>query len=533
LVGRKIYVYSSENTSKQPYIAVKYHNFDNAAHDSVINQASADFDKNTSATGYKDISVTVTLNGNSLRAIYNGTNLLQQGTDYSVSGNMVTIKKEYIENQPVGNTNLIFRFSAGNDQTFAINVSDSSDNSESDSSGDSNYENTQNSDSDDITIIKEDNGVVQAVIEEGMFKKLMDQSVADGDTGIRKITIDVPKEEGAKTYEILLPTAAVTAGDETIYEVGLNTELAALTLPANMLKPSEFRQTSDVTFEVRTADKESISVNTKAAIGEHPFIELNIKVDGKNISWNNPEAPVRVSIPYKPTASELKDSEHIIVQYIDGYGNLIPISNSRYNTDTEDVTFTTAHFGQYAISYTVKSFDDIETYSWAKKEIEVLASRGIIKGTSEKAFDPGDNISRADFIVLLIRTLGLNAKVENNFSDVKPDDYYYEALGIAKKLGIADGTGNNIFNPETRISRQDMMVITARALREIKKLNTDGTRADLDAFHDRGQISAYAAEDLSAMIKSGLIKGNDDMINPLSNTTRAEAAVLMYRIFNK
>ena len=39
---------------------------------------------------------------------------------------------------------------------------------------------------------------------------------------------------------------------------------------------------------------------------------------------------------------------------------------------------------------------------------------------------------------------------------------------------------------------------------------------------------------LALMVAEGLIKGNaDGTINPLGNTTRAEAAVIMQRILNK
>ncbi len=88
-----------------------------------------------------------------------------------------------------------------------------------------------------------------------------------------------------------------------------------------------------------------------------------------------------------------------------------------------------------------------------KKQIEVLASKGIIKGTSDTTFNPSENITRADFICLLIRGLNLNAKIESNFSDVKPEKYYYQAVGIAKKLGIAQGYGENIFDPEGPINQ--------------------------------------------------------------------------------
>ena len=57
---------------------------------------------------------------------------------------------------------------------------------------------------------------------------------------------------------------------------------------------------------------------------------------------------------------------------------------------------------------------------------------------------------------------------------------------------------------------------------------------DLSTFSDGGMIADYAEPHVSAMVAEGLIKGNaDGTINPLGNTTRAEAAVIMNRILEK
>lgn len=76
----------------------------------------------------------------------------------------------------------------------------------------------------------------------------------------------------------------------------------------------------------------------------------------------------------------------------------------------------------------------------------MLASKGIIYGISAENFAPQANITRGDFLKPLIGTLGLQAEVEDNFDDVSRSDYYYEAAGIAKKLGICIGVGNNKLN---------------------------------------------------------------------------------------
>jgi hypothetical protein len=98
---------------------------DTTPQNSTIEPTTATFDKYASSTDYKDIAVTMTLNGNTLVAIKNGENTLTADTDYTVSGDTVTIKKEYLATQAVGSVELTFDFSAGVDPTLTVTVSDS------------------------------------------------------------------------------------------------------------------------------------------------------------------------------------------------------------------------------------------------------------------------------------------------------------------------------------------------------------------------------------------------------------------------
>ncbi|MED1857064.1 X2-like carbohydrate binding domain-containing protein, partial [Brevibacillus reuszeri] len=97
---------------------------DTTPQNSTISPTTASFDKYTSATNYKDVQTTATLNGNTLSSIKNGSTPLVLGTDYTISGSTVTIKKEYLVSQAVGTTSLIFTFSAGATQTLTITMSD-------------------------------------------------------------------------------------------------------------------------------------------------------------------------------------------------------------------------------------------------------------------------------------------------------------------------------------------------------------------------------------------------------------------------
>ncbi|RUT46095.1 licheninase [Paenibacillus anaericanus] len=181
---------------------------------------------------------------------------------------------------------------------------------------------------------------------------------------------------------------------------------------------------------------------------------------------------------------------------------------------------------------TPSNFSDIGSqYSWAKEAIEQLTALGIIQGTSKTTFDPGHKVTRGEFILGLVKALGLKASSDGNFEDVDQNSEYYEAIGIAKQLGITNGIDGKKFNPEAEISRQDMMVLITNALKKLGKLSETGTASELNKFKDGSKVADYAAEAIATLIKEGIVLGDGSFIHPKGTATRAEMAVIIYRIY--
>jgi len=364
-----------------------------------------------------------------------------------------------------------------------------------------------------------------------------DAGTASIDLGSHNITLDgtvvtIPQISGVNTYSVGIPVPDLSSTDSQ-GSLTLNTDTGNITVPSNMLTGVSGISGSKAEISIGQGNRDNLPDDVQAAIGDRPLVQVTLSVDGEQTEWNNPDAPVTVSIPYTPTAEELSDPEHITVWYIDGKGNVVEVPSGKYDPATGMVTFSTTHFSNYAVVYVTKTFDDLGSAVWAKKPIEVLASKGILTGISEKEYNPQTNITRADFLYFLIRTLGVDAKIDGNFDDISSDTYYYNEIAIAKKFGITSGTGNNKFSPDTSITRQDMMVLTERALRMLNKLEVHGTASDLDKFADNSLVAAYAIKGVSSVVKEGLIVGSGGKVNPLGNTTRAEAAAFLYRVYDK
>ncbi len=302
--------------------------------------------------------------------------------------------------------------------------------------------------------------------------------------------------------------------------------------------------------EVRTTD---FSLSMKAEIAV-PDQKLEVTLNGNNL---NGLYAYEALITYDPKQVEFDKAESrlkgfFIPPKIDNGRMMIAFthignkSGEQGNTVLSNIVFKGKARGDAKIKlayvkaldpkltattfiYTI--FNDLSGYDWAKKEIESLMVSGIIKGISATTFNPGANITRADFISLLIRALKLSATVDGNFNDIKQSDYYYKEVGIAKKLGIAQGLEDNRFEPKKSISRQDMMVLAARAMK-ISGKPLDESASDLSHFSDSGEVATYAARQLGQMAKEGIIKGDNGMIKPNGKAIRAEAAVIIYRIMN-
>lgn len=182
----------------------------------------------------------------------------------------------------------------------------------------------------------------------------------------------------------------------------------------------------------------------------------------------------------------------------------------------------------------VVSFTDVEDNFWGRDYIVELASKGVVNGYPDGSFKPNDNVKRADFLIMLLRGLGIDISAEkaaeNNFSDVDPASYYAAACSIAKKMGIASGNGDGTFSPESYITRQDMMILAKKALENKLGNEITGDASVLDQFNDKADISAYAVNSLAAMVDAGIVNGMGEGIAPKANTTRAQSAVIISKI---
>lgn len=311
----------------------------------------------------------------------------------------------------------------------------------------------------------------------------------------------------------------------------ISTDIGSITVQSNMLTDVAGAEGDKAQITFGLGDKSSLPEDVRDRIGDRPLIQLSLSIDGQQTSWNNPDAPVKVSIPYTPTEEELSNPESIVVWYIDGSGNVVTVPNGHYDPATGTVTFYTTHFSDFAVAYNKVSFKDVPEDAWYNKAVSFIAARGITEGTGNDHFSPELNLKRGEFLVLMMRAYGIapDEKPTGNFSDAG-NTYYTGYLAAAKRLGISAGVGNNRFAPEKEITRQEMFTMLYNALKVIGQLPKGDSGRTMFDYSDASEIASWAKEAMAHFVRTGTVSGSAGKLSPADTATRAEMAQLLHNL---
>ncbi|GEM_PF-2822037 len=370
----------------------------------------------------------------------------------------------------------------------------------------------------------------QLSIAATLFRQAVQLAKPD-DQGVRHLIVRMQTAPGAQAYRIKLPSEALSAEGRGVSWT-LSTPHGSLVVSGDMLHELKLKAADVVDFFFSLQEwKDRDSVLTEG-IGDRPVLELNMSVNGQRVHWQNNRSSARVTIPYMPSLNESLSPEKLVVWYIDESGKAVVVPNGRYDASRSGMTFRTKHFSSFAIAYSAKSFADLTGVPWARKSVEALAGKGIVNGLSVSRYGPDLPVKRADFLVLLMKTLELadGEGARSQFSDVPSFAYYASAVQTARELGIAKGDASNRFKPDAPITRQEMAVLAYRALAAANVI-LPSERDMLDGYEDAANLAEYAKEGVAALTAQGLIQGDGNRFRPGSLTSRAEAAVFIYRLY--
>lgn len=173
-------------------------------------------------------------------------------------------------------------------------------------------------------------------------------------------------------------------------------------------------------------------------------------------------------------------------------------------------------------------FSDISGFEWAKDAILSLYKRNIISGVGENLFQPEREVKREEFMKMLLLSAGIEIKRGNSeLNDVDNDAWYAPYIYTAVESDVTKGISDNEFGIGKSVTRQDVAVL-------IWRIENEPTAEYADEFSDEADISEYALNAVRWMKKEGLISGySDNTFKPKKSITRAEAAQILNSFLTK
>jgi hypothetical protein len=191
------------------------------------------------------------------------------------------------------------------------------------------------------------------------------------------------------------------------------------------------------------------------------------------------------------------------------------IGNSIYTAISSDITFK-----------------DVAN-NWSKKFIDTMVNKQIIAGYVDGTFKPRNNVTRAEFVSILVNALGVKTVGASTygFTDVASNKWYADAINSAAKLGLIAGKGDKTFSPEATITRQEAASIVANALKFVAKpvmVTATESTSLFTSYKDKAKVANWAKENVAIAIKSGIILGvSPTALNPVGTSSRAEAVTML------
>lgn len=184
-------------------------------------------------------------------------------------------------------------------------------------------------------------------------------------------------------------------------------------------------------------------------------------------------------------------------------------------------------------------YSDVHEGDGFYDSVKYVYQEGIMTGLNETTFGPAEDLSRAQFAVILYRMEGSpEVAYRDQFKDVSsdPGQFYRDAVMWASSedvdiiTGYTEGPLAGCFGPADKITREQMAVMMYRYA---QYKGNDVTGGELGSFPDSGQVSAFAQEAMGWANSTGLITGNDDgTLAPQGTASRAVCATIIKRFMD-
>ncbi|MBE6997497.1 MAG: hypothetical protein E7427_04930 [Ruminococcaceae bacterium] len=207
----------------------------------------------------------------------------------------------------------------------------------------------------------------------------------------------------------------------------------------------------------------------------------------------------------------------------------VTVTDGTFTMPADDVTVTVRFKENKTEPRPVQTFTDVKPDDWFYEGVKYVADQGLMNGVADGLFDPNGTTTRGMIVTILYRLEGSPAVTgENPFTDVAAGQWYSDAVIWAAENKIVEGFEDGTFRPNEPITREQLAAILYRYAQSKGQGFTGLWSFQLD-FPDAGDVSDWANEAMSWMVMNGVINGKDGRLVPKGSASRAETAAMLMR----
>ncbi|MDO5805125.1 MAG: leucine-rich repeat protein [Eubacteriales bacterium] len=172
-------------------------------------------------------------------------------------------------------------------------------------------------------------------------------------------------------------------------------------------------------------------------------------------------------------------------------------------------------------------FTDVDMNSWYGEAVQYVYDNHLMSGTSRTTFEPNTVMSRAMVVQILYNKTGKPAVNDNNsgFTDVSKSDWYSKAVAWAYQNGYASGVGNNRFEPNANVTREQFAQFM------YNYTGKPETQTDVLSQFPDGSSVTWSKNAMTWAVSNKIINGSKEngvnYLRPQNGATRAQAAVIL------
>ncbi len=166
--------------------------------------------------------------------------------------------------------------------------------------------------------------------------------------------------------------------------------------------------------------------------------------------------------------------------------------------------------------FAYNGIEDVNKDYWAQPEIASVVTDSVMT-LNNGNFYPERRIARVDFVKTKVKVL-----------DVAKSGPDHDAVARSQQLGLVYGYPNGVFKPQGPILRDEAQSV-------ISHITIEGDVDEenvLSKYSDASKVPAWAKHVYAKTLSYGIYVNhpNENQLRPTDELTRAEAAVLLYRL---